>query len=109
MKIGIPELLNLYKQGRVEIIDIRFREEYQAYSFSFIKHIPLNEIPDRLNELDRSKIIVTVCPHYDRAEIARTFLTLKGYQSKYLVEGLIGLADYLRGDAARDFINDMKQ
>ena len=109
MKIGIPELLNLYKQGRVQIIDIRFREEYQAYSFSFIKNIPPNELPDRLKELDMSKIIVTVCPHYDRAEIARTFLTLKGYRSKYLVEGLLGLADYLRGDRAKDFINDMKQ
>jgi rhodanese-related sulfurtransferase len=109
MKIGIPELLNLYKQGRVQIIDIRFREEYKAYSFSFIKNIPLNELPDRLKELDMSKIIVTVCPHYDRAELARTFLTLKGYRSKYLVEGLIGLADYLRGDRAKDFINDMKQ
>jgi rhodanese-related sulfurtransferase len=109
MKIGIPELLNLYKQGRVQIIDIRFREEYQAYSFSFIKNIPLNELPDRLKELDRSKIIVTVCPRYDRAELARIFLTLKGYRSKYLVEGLIGLTDYLRGDRAKDFINDMKQ
>jgi len=108
MKIGIPELLNLYKQGRVQIIDIRFREEYQVYSFSSIKNIPLNELPDRLKELDMSKIIVTVCPHYDRAELARTFLTLKGYRSKYLVEGLIGLADYLRGDRAKDFINDMK-
>jgi rhodanese-related sulfurtransferase len=109
MKIGIQEMLHLYKQGRVQIIDIRFREEHQVYSFGFIKHIPLNELPDRLKELDRSKIIVTVCPHYDRAEIARTFLTLKGYQSKYLVEGLLGLADYLRGDRAKDFINDMKQ
>jgi rhodanese-related sulfurtransferase len=108
MKIGIPEMLHLYKQGSVQIVDIRFREEYQAYSFSFIKHIPLNELPDRLNELDRTKIIVTVCPHYDRAELARTFLTLKGYQSKYLVEGLLGLADYMRGDRAKDFINDMK-
>ncbi|MCX5854861.1 MAG: rhodanese-like domain-containing protein [Deltaproteobacteria bacterium] len=109
MKIGIPELLGIYKQDRVQIIDIRFREEHQAYSFGFIKHIPLNELPDRFRELDRSKIIVTVCPHYDRAELARTFLTLKGYQSKYLVEGLLGLADYLRGDRAKDFINDMKQ
>ena len=109
MKIGIPELLGLYKNDRVQIIDIRFREEHQAYSFGFIKHIPINELPDRLKELDKSKIIVTVCPHYDRAEIARTFLTLKGYRSKYLVEGLIGLADYLRGDRAKDFINDMKQ
>ena len=108
MKIGIPELLGLYKNDRVQIIDIRFREEHQAYSFGFIKHIPINELPDRLKELDRSKIIVTVCPHYDRAELARIFLTLKGYQSKYLVEGLLGLANYLRGDRAKDFINEMK-
>ena len=92
----------------VQIIDIRFREEHQVYSFSFIKNIPLNELPDRLEELDKSKIIVTVCPHYDRAEIARTFLTLKGYESKYLVEGLLGLADYLRGDRAKDFFKEQK-
>lgn len=109
MKIGIPEMLHLYKQDMVQIIDIRFREEHQAYSFGFIKHIPLNELPDRLKELDETKIIVTVCPHYDRAEIARTFLTLKGYHSKYLVEGLLGLADYLRGDIAKDFINETKK
>lgn len=109
MKIGIPEMLQLYKQGKVQIIDVRFPEEYQAYSFSFIKNIPLNELPDRLQELDKTKIIVTVCPHYDRAEIARTLLTLKGYKSKYLTDGLIGLADYLRGDKAKDFINETKK
>ncbi|MCX5828575.1 MAG: rhodanese-like domain-containing protein [Deltaproteobacteria bacterium] len=108
MKIGIQEMLNLYKQGQAQIIDIRFPEEYQAWRFGFIKNIPLNELPDRLKEIDKSKIIVTVCPHYDRAEIARTYLTLQGYRSRYLVEGLLGLADYLRGDRAKAFINDMK-
>jgi hypothetical protein len=41
--------------------------------------------------------------------MARIFLTLKGYRSKYLVEGLLGLADYLRGDRAKDFINEIKK
>lgn len=109
MKIDIPEMLDLYKQGKVQIVDIRFPEEYQAYSFSFIKNIPLNELPARLGELDSSKVIVTVCPHYDRAEIARTYLTLKGFQSKYLVDGVVGLAEYLRGDKARDFIQATQQ
>ena len=36
MKIGIEEMLHLYKQGQVQIIDIRFREEHQAYSFGFM-------------------------------------------------------------------------
>ena len=81
MKVEIPEMFELYKQGAIQVIDIRFPEEYQAYSFSFIKNIPLNELPARLGELDNTKIIVTICPHYDRAEIARTYLTLKGYRS----------------------------
>ena len=106
MKIDIPELMDLYKKGMVQIIDIRFSEEYQTYNFSFIKSIPLNELPARLSELDKTKIIVAVCPHMDRAEIARTYLTLKGYRSKYLVEGVVGLAEYLRGDKARDFIKE---
>ena len=109
MKIEIPEMLNLYKQGAVQIIDIRFPEEYQTYSFSFIKSIPLNELPERLGELDKTKIIVTICPHYDRAEIARTYLTLKGYRSKYLVAGTVGLTEYLRGDMAKDFIDSIKK
>lgn len=109
MKIGIAEMLQLYKQGKAQIIDVRFPEEHQAYSFGFIKNIPLNELPDRLGELDKTKIIVMACPHYDRAEIARTYLTLKGYQSKYLTDGLLGLAEYLRGDKAKDFINGIKK
>lgn len=108
MKIGIAEMLQLYKQGKVQIIDVRFPEEQQAYSFGFITNMPLNELPDRLGELDKTKIIVTACPHYDRAEIARTYLTLQGYQSKYLTDGLLGLAEYLRGDKARDFIREKK-
>lgn len=106
MKIGIAEMLQLYKQGKVQIIDVRFREEHHAYSFGFIRNIPLNELPDRLEELDKKKIIITACPHYDRAEIGRTYLTLKGYQSKYLTDGLLGLAEYLRGDRAKDFIGE---
>jgi rhodanese-related sulfurtransferase len=109
MKIGIAEMLQLYKQGKVQIIDVRFPEEYQAYSFGFIKNIPLNELPDRLDDLDKTKIIVTACPHYDRAEIARTYLTLKGYKSKYLTDGLLGLAEYLRGEKAKDFIEEIKK
>ncbi len=109
MKINIPTLLDLYQQGRVEIIDIRFPEEYQAWQVSIARNIPLNELPDRLGELDRNKLIVAVCPHYDRAAIARHYLKLQGFDSRYLVEGLLGLTDYLRGDRAKDFMESINR
>ncbi|MDD5160771.1 MAG: rhodanese-like domain-containing protein [Sulfuricurvum sp.] len=109
MKIKSLEAIELYKMGEVEFVDIRFKEEQSSWGFPFMKQIPLNELPDRLNELDKNKTIVTVCPHYDRAEMARLYLTLKGYKSRYLTDGLLGLADYLRGDEAKEFIDEMKK
>lgn len=103
MKIKPDELKKLYREGRVQIVDIRFPEETALWGISFASRIPINELPDRLAELDRSKIIVTVCPHDDRASIARHYLALQGYQARYLVGGLLGLADALRGDDAREF------
>lgn len=100
MRISSRELIPLLREGRAQLVDIRLREEQQAWSMGFGLQIPLNELPDRLKELDRSKLIVTACPHMDRAILARIFLVLKGFQAKYLQDGLLGLADYLRGDRA---------
>ena len=104
MKIGLDELLERYARGEIEVIDIRFPEEHAAWSVGIGRHIPLNELPDRLEELDPVKTIVTMCPHYDRAEIARLFLTLKGYHARYFTAGMLKLVDHLRGDKARDYL-----
>lgn len=107
MKIALEEVLDRYAKGEIQLIDIRFREEHAAWSVGIGQHIPLNELPDRLDELDGDKIIVTMCPHYDRAEIARLYLTLKGYHARYFTGGMLKLVDYLRGDKARDYLADL--
>jgi len=109
MKIQIPELLNLLKSGDVQFIDVRFREEFELWHFSFSKNMPLNELPSRIIELDKSKLVVTACPHYDRASMGRVFLIEHGFNARYLVEGLLGLADYLRGDNALHLYNSLNQ
>ena len=109
MKIQIKEVLDLYAQGRAQLIDIRFADEARAWSIGIGTQIPLNELPDRLGELSREKTIVTMCPHYDRAEIARLYLTMQGYTARYLTDGMLGLADFLRGDRARDYMAWLSQ
>jgi len=108
MKIQLKALFELYAKGEVQVIDIRFHEEYEAWHIGFGDHIPLNELPDRLDEIDPTKTIVTMCPHYDRAEIARLFLKLKGFEARYLTDGMLGIVDYLRGDRARDYMKKIK-
>lgn len=108
MKIQTKELLELYAQGAAQVIDIRFREEQAAWQIGIGVHIPLNELPDRLDEIDPGKTVVTICPHYDRAEIARLYLTLRGFKARYLTDGMLGLVDYLRGDRARDYLRRLQ-
>ncbi|MFA3781626.1 rhodanese-like domain-containing protein [Melioribacteraceae bacterium 4301-Me] len=109
MKIQIPELLELLKNDEVQFIDVRFKEEFELWHFSFSINIPLNEMPDRLDEINKNKLVVTACPYYDRAIMGRIFLMQNGFNARYLVEGLLGLADYLRGDNAKHFYTSLNK
>lgn len=109
MKIKSVDMLNMIENGTAVLIDIRFREEFEAWNLPFSKNIPLNELPNRLNELPKDKLIITACPHNDRSNIARMYLNMKGYNAKYLSDGLLKVADYLRGDNAVEFIQELKK
>jgi len=104
MKITSEELVELLQQDKAQLIDIRFKEEFAAWHMGGSINIPLNELPERLDEIDKNKIVVTACPHKDRAILGRIFLVINGYQAKYLVDGLMGMADLLRGDKAKLYV-----
>jgi len=108
MKVKMVEMLNLVEENKAQVIDIRFKEEYEVWNLNFTKNIPLNELPNRLNELDKNKLIITVCPHNDRANMARMYLKLKGYNARYLSDGLLKAVNYLRGDNAKEFLEEYK-
>jgi rhodanese-related sulfurtransferase len=107
MKIDSKRLLQLLSEKKAVLVDIRFKEETQAWKMGFGLFIPLNELPKRLNELPKDKIIVAACPHKDRSAIAMAYLRSKGYNARYLTDGLVGLAENLRGDSAREFLEDL--
>jgi rhodanese-related sulfurtransferase len=104
MKIASKALIPLLKAGKAQLVDIRFKEENATWKVNPSLSIPLNELPRRLNEIDTSKIVVTACPHKDRATIAMVYLRAQGINAKYLTDGLTGLVENLRGDAAKDLV-----
>lgn len=106
MKINSAQLVALLRQSQVQLVDIRFEEEFKAWHMPFAISIPLPDLPDHLHKLDKELLIVTACPAKDRAIIAMTYLKTQGYKVKYLNDGLLGLASYLRGDNALEFFQD---
>jgi len=106
MKIDSKKLVALLAEKKAVMVDIRFPEETRVWKMGFGLFIPLNELPKRYKELPKDRIIVTACPHKDRSSIAMAYLRTKGYNARYLADGLIGLAENLRGDNAKDFLED---
>lgn len=109
MKIDSEGVVDLLKEGKAQLVDIRFSEEYSAWKVMPSINIPLNELPARLSEIDKTKITVTACPHKDRAIIAMVYLRSKGIAAKYLTDGLLGLTEELRGDNAKEFIEEIEK
>ena len=107
MKIDSNRLITLLAEKKAVLVDIRFPEETKAWKMGFGLFIPLNELPRRFRELPKDKIIVTACPHKDRSAIAMAYLRTKGYNARYLTDGLSGLAENLRGDNAKEFLEDI--
>ncbi|SJZ93084.1 Rhodanese-related sulfurtransferase [Trichlorobacter thiogenes] len=106
MKASSKQLIKMIEEKKAVLVDIRFPEEVKAWRMGFGLFIPLNELPKRYKELPKDKIIVTACPHKDRSSIAMAYLRTKGYNARYLTDGLTGLAEVLRGDVAKEFRED---
>jgi rhodanese-related sulfurtransferase len=70
------------------ILDVRDIDEFESGHIPGAKNIPLNELPERLSEIDKKKRVVTVCLSGGRASKAATLLETKGYNVKSMAEGM---------------------
>ncbi len=81
-KATMEEFLEMKKEGKAIMIDLRTKDEADLISFSFAKNIPIDELPARLDELPKDKTIVTFCASSVRAVMAFFYLQSAGYDSK---------------------------
>jgi len=109
IRISNDEIIELLNKNEIVLLDIRYSFETEIWGFSFTKNIPLNELPNRLDELDKNKLIVTICPESTRSNMACLYLLNEGFNAKFSDDGLIKLTDRLRGGKAKDLkIKELK-
>jgi rhodanese-related sulfurtransferase len=63
------------------VIDVREGWELQLASIPGVLHIPMNEIPAKLAELDKDSEIVVMCRSGGRSMQVAQFLARNGFQS----------------------------
>lgn len=70
----------------VVLLDVRSKEEADSLSIGLALHdnvqclnIPINEVPNRLNDIPKDKPIAIFCPAGVRSAIVYSFLLAKGF------------------------------
>ena len=85
----------LKDRGKLEIIDVREKEEFDIIHIKGSKLIPMGELLNRLDEIDWDKEVVFICRTGGRSKLAAT-LTAKDKEAKNLEYGIYEC--YLDGD-----------
>lgn len=80
------------KSKEAVFLDVRAQEELQTVQFHLKLHIPvlevpLNEIPKRINEIPKDKLIGIFCSSGVRCVIAFAYLKAKGFKQVRILEG----------------------
>ena len=86
--VTVDEALELVVDGAL-VLDVREDNEWTAGRAPGALHIPLSEVPDRLDTLAKDRLIVCVCRSGGRSSRAAIFLLEQGFHAVNLEGGMI--------------------
>ena len=77
----------LPRDGSVTLLDTRTAEEYQSGHIEGTIHIPVDELRERMNELETGKLVYVICQSGLRSYIACRILEQNGFACRNLAGG----------------------
>ena len=72
---------------------MRADHEWEAGRIAGATHVPLPELPQRLEEIDKDRPVVVYCRGGNRSTMATDALAEAGYDAVKLSEGIVGWAE----------------
>lgn len=80
---------DLYREfDRYTVIDVREPYEWQSGTIKNSLKVPMNDLPSRLTEFNKSDRYAIVCAHGNRSEVAALFLADNGLNAANMVGGI---------------------
>lgn len=83
----LDELPQLPRDGSVTLLDVRTKEEYDWAHIKGFVNIPVDELRERLNEVEKEKTVYLLCESGIRGYIAVRILAANGYKAYNLAGG----------------------
>jgi rhodanese-related sulfurtransferase len=81
------EVVALQARQALLLLDVRQPEELALAAVAGARHIPMNEIPARLGELEPDAPLAVLCHHGSRSLMVARFLERNGFTQVFNVSG----------------------
>ena len=85
--VDVATVNGLLGRDDVVILDVREQSEYDAGHIPGVKLIPLNDVPNRLNDIPKDKPVIVTCRSGNRSGQATDFLRQQGYTNVHNMTG----------------------
>ena len=92
MEVPRDEARKLIEEG-AQLVDVRAEHEWEAGRIAGARHLPLDELAGRTNEIDRERPVVLYCRGGTRSTMATDALADAGFDAVKLSEGIVGWAE----------------
>ena len=88
-EVGTREATRLLNQGTTLVLDVRDASEYAAGHLPRARHIPLKDLPGRIEEIGKYKerAVLVTCRNGPRAGSASRVLKRAGFNTVYQLKG----------------------
>jgi rhodanese-related sulfurtransferase len=86
-RLSVQEAKQMIDRGDVEFVDVRELHEYIGGHAVGTKHIPLNSVLNRINEVADDKDVVFICQKGQRSALAAEYAAAAGRSRLFNLEG----------------------
>ncbi len=80
-KVTPTNFFEKWAKGEAILLDVRAAQEKDFIALPFALAIPIDELPQRLNEIPRDKMVAAFCSGGDRAGVAFAYLQTQGFEN----------------------------
>lgn len=88
-EVGREEARAMIEEG-AQLVDVRGPHEWGVGRIPGARHLPLEQLPELVGELDRSRPVVAYCRGGSRSSMAAEALSGAGFEASKLSGGIVG-------------------
>ena len=92
-EITFDAFYQLYQNDQLSLVDVREAEEFDALHLEGAHNLPLSQLADIYNQLDKDQVHYVICKSGMRSARACQFLAEQGYEVVNVQGGMLALEE----------------